>query len=259
MEKIEIINKLKQLLDKLKQQDLLEKEMLSAQKALSEAENKELTAVEEYDENHKPSYITERIGEEPQKPSKKLILAVPVYMKKKKEYDEKISSYRKAYSIVEEEYYKKHKDIREELDKQDRENKDELIQQAKESAEKAADKYARTKATVDSESIISQNLKEPTNVNMLITFFEDGRCDTMKEAINLLFEEKHRQRIELFCQQQLELTEKIAIIAKNADEKAEEALEIANEAKELAEEAYSLAEEANQNDSDYDSDDTDRY
>lgn len=254
MEKTEIISRLKNLSDILSQLELSEKEMLSTQKALSDAENKELTAVEEYDEKHKSSYITERIGEEPQKPSRKLILAVPVYMKKKKEYEEKLSSYRKAYSIVEEEYYKKHKEIREELDKKDRQNKDELIQKAKESANKSADEYSRIKATVDSEEIISQNLKETTNVNMLISFFEEGRCDTMKEAINLLFEEKHRHRIELLCQQQLELTEQIAIIAKNADEKAEEALEIANEAKELAEEAYSLAEEANSN-----SDETDSY
>lgn len=74
MEKIEVVNKLKQLSDELKHLELAEKEMLSAQKALSEAEEKPLKALEKYDSEHKSSYIIDRIGEEPQKPSKALIL-----------------------------------------------------------------------------------------------------------------------------------------------------------------------------------------
>ena len=249
------ISRLNLLLEWLIKLDSLQSELDKAKHALANAKGRPLRAVSAYDDEHKPSFIIERIGKEPEKPSKALVLAVPVYLKKKKEYEEKISAYRIAYQIVEKEYQKKHKDIREQLAEEELKERELQISQAESQLDKASSDYNEIQNTISTEEIISDNLKTASNVKMLISFFEEGRSDTIKEAINILFEEMHWQKIEALYKQQLELTEKIAALAKDADEKAEEALEVAYDAKELAEEAYSLAEEANNNSSESDTDD----
>ena len=89
MQNNEILQQLKQLYDTLIVFDSTKIELASAKQALSDISTKPLTAVSDYDSQHKSEYIVSRIGKEPKKPNKALIIAVPVYIKKKKEYERK--------------------------------------------------------------------------------------------------------------------------------------------------------------------------
>lgn len=244
MQNNETLQQLNQLYNHLVLFNAEKIQLASAKQALSDARIKPLTSVSDYDKEHKAKYIIDRIGEEPVKPNKALVLAVPLFIKKKKEYEEKIDSYKKAYTIIENEYYQKHRKIREEIATKEKEEKENLINEAQNRFDEIYIRYEKYKSLVESCTLVSEKLKSEENIKTIIEYFEDGRADTIKEAINLLYEEKHRQRVEALTREQLELTQKISNTAQEALSTAEDALSAANDAMNLAREAYDLAENA---------------
>lgn len=100
------------------------------------------------------------------------------------------------------------------------------------------------KSALDNNDLLSDRLKKSDAVDAMISYFQDQRADTLKEAINLYHEELHRQELEKYAQMQLKLTEEAKEYARQAAECASEAAESASEVAESANEAISLAQKA---------------
>ena len=73
---------------------------------------------------------------------------------------------------------------------------------------------------------------------LLVEIFDNKRADTIKEAVNVLFEDKHRKRMEALYEEHVRLTQEAKDAAESAANSAEEAIKIAKEAMGHADKAY---------------------
>ena len=67
--------------------------LTNAMDALDQIRYKPLSAVEKYDATNKKAYISQKVGEEPIEPSGAIKLLVPVYLAKKKAYEQEYAAY----------------------------------------------------------------------------------------------------------------------------------------------------------------------
>ena len=235
--------KLNALRKNFEEYDKAKKEIDRLNNEILKLEKEPLTEVKKYDSENKSKYIKAKIGEKPVEPSKLVMLAIPLYIKKKNEYDVALKKYQDDYKVAETEYYDEHRSRRKELDAKDRVNRKNAIDKLKKTKQKITEKCSEYKKNIDDEKILGGNIKTYENVCKILGYISDGRVDSIKEAVNLLFEEKHREKIEEFCKKQVEYTKQAAESAAKALGIAEEALETANAAMEYAEEAIDKVNE----------------
>ena len=101
-----------------------------------------------------------------------------------------------------------------------------------------------SKKELDSNKTVADIFKTAEKVEKLISYFVEGRVSDMKEAINLWYEEDHRESIEEYARRQCEATEDVAESARQAAESARQAAESARQAAESASEAADEARRA---------------
>ena len=104
-----------------------------------------------------------------------------------------------------------------------------------------------SKKELDSNKTVADIFKTAEKVEKLISYFVEGRVSDMKEAINLWYEEDHRESIEEYARRQCEATEDVAESARQAAESASEAADEARRAREAAEDARDEVRNSNNN------------
>lgn len=251
MDRNECIQLLKKLLTQIEQFTTAATELDEVKDRLKELRAKPLSAVSDFDANQKPAYIESRAGVAPIKPKGAIKLAVPLYISKKKAYEKEHTEYMARYDKAEQEYYAEFKDTREKLESEEKAALAFEIQLAEAAAAKANEVYQVAATALRDNDIVSDKLKDAGIIQTLIEYFQDQRADTIKEAVNLYYEEEHRKRLEVFAEEQVRLTAEAteqarlaAISASEAADSAEEAVRRVDAAMRKAEEAYDRANEA---------------
>lgn len=242
MNRDESLAALKHLLSLIEEENNKKQEYLSAQKCLKKATSSYATRLGAFDDAHKPRFIADKIGEKPVKPHGLIKFVVPVYLSKRKKYMEEIKFYYQEYAWAEAAYREKYKDERNALATQDKVEQAEAITRAQTNAETAKQKYDLAVQALVDDCTVNQKFKEVEIVQQLITFFEEGRVDSLKEAINLWYDEKRKdeeeERAEAHRQKLLELEEERVRAAQEAEEYARQAASDAREAAEMARKNY---------------------
>ncbi len=258
MDNKEALSSLLTLRERIQKTDLAKAEFEASTEALKKAEIRQPRAVNEFDQKTKNAYVISHIGEEPSKPKGIIKLAYPVYRAKKKEFEKKYAEYRIRYDECVAAYYEEYSDQRNKLESEERSEIAYNIQTARQLYNVAKERFETASQELNSDKTLSDKLKRVDVVDELIEIFQDQRADSIKEAVNLFFEEEHRRRLEEYAQEQVRLTSEATEFARQAAESAEEAasradeairqvenaIDRANEAYEKAEEAYSEAQNA---------------
>ena len=244
MNKSETIEALKSLLELLKKKESAQQELVRAESLLQSAFNSPNNAVETYDTYHLEPYIESKIGAKPQKPTGILNQTLIVSPAKKKAYKNELATYEQLRIQAEREYYNEHAEIRTKI------RKDELLETEKKIKGAVAIRDEKKQFLENKESeirsvdFLTEKYKTLPIVQELLDYFLDDRVDSLREAINLHFEELHRRKLEELSEQQVRLTEEAAESARKAAESAKEAAENASEALDRVEDAIRLAQDA---------------
>ena len=251
MDRSECIQLLRKLLTQIEQFTTAKTELDEAKEHLIGLRAKPLSAVSDFDVAQKDIFIEKRAGAAPVKPKGAIKLAVPLYLSKKKAYEKERAEYTARYNKAEQEYYAEFKDTREKLESEEKAELAFEIQLAEAAVTKANEAYQVSAAVLSDSYIVNDKLKDADIIQTLIEYFQDQRADTMKEAVNLYYEEEHRKRLEAFAEEQVRLTAEAteqarlaAISASEAADSAEEAVRRVDDAMRKAEEAYDRANEA---------------
>lgn len=245
---------------RIKVQDLkaIENKLAADDKALRKAQSRYPSAVEVFDREHKSKYIADRIGDEPQKPAGIIKIVIPAYRAKMKAYEQEHARFLSQYNEAEKKYFAEFSDQRKKIESEEAAEIAFDIQAAEKQFRVTKAECDIARAALEADDLLSEKLQKVEIVDELITYFQDQRADSMKEAVNLYFEEQHRQRLEEYAREQVRLTQEAAEQARQAAESADEAaasareavdnfekaMERANEAFEKAEEAYDEAQSA---------------
>ncbi len=137
-----------------------------------------------FDEKEKEKFIKSIIGEKPEKPSKWAI-------GKKKKYEKDLQTYIKKRVKAESEFEESFAEIRKSLKEKDRAEYEDNINKAKKSETKAKDRFAAAEKAVDENDFLGPDLKNNEAIDLLYSYIINNRADTIKEAVELYFEEKH--------------------------------------------------------------------
>lgn len=234
MEREEYMRRLQELAENISELETRETEVRSADAALAEAKSRIRNRKGRFDEQNREAFVLEKIGPEPKEPSKKLGIATLASITGGKEYEEQLAAYKKRRSAVEKLYEETYYETRHRLEQQDREERQAGIEKAKEQVRAAYEKRNVARVKVELDELVSPELRNRADVAALLRYLEYGRADDMKEAQNLLAEEKHRQRMEAMAEEMLRLTKETAALAGAAFAAADEARTIAEQAAEDA-------------------------
>lgn len=79
-----------------------------------------------------------------------------------------------------------------ELKQQDITDKTSRVSQAKINLNRCKEKLASIKPNWENNTLLSERLRNTDTIKQMIIFVEDGRADTIKEVINLYFEETRK-------------------------------------------------------------------
>lgn len=149
-----------------------------------------------------------------------------------------------------------------ELEQQDITDKTSRVSQAKINLNRSEEKLASIKPIWENNTLLSERLRNSDTIKQMIIFVEDGRADTIKEVINLYFEETrkneeaklaeaHRKKIEAEIEKQnlsiQQMIEKLDSISMDVDD----AVRISRESMQISEKALQKANEALQNSSSF--------
>ena len=241
MEKTDIISQLISLREDLESQ-LREKDAFNKARLIRQSIRYSFrTKLDLFDEAHKADYILSVVGAKPEKPKGIIKITIPVYKAKKAQYENAIIEYQKQCKLAEKAYYYDYKSQREKLEK----TADQEIKEAVDAAEaeyQRADQALRTITDrIGSNAIVGSKYKTIEIVSMLIEFLQDGRADTVKEAINLWHDEEskkiemekaeaHRAEMLRLEQERLEAAQEAADYQRMAYYAAQDAAESAKEA-----------------------------
>ena len=244
MERNQIIDRLNSLVANLSEKARLEQDISALAKKLNYEKTRPIKKVEFFDSTHKADFIASKVGDKPVKPTKALAILVPVYVKKKKEYEAELEKYNSEVQSAEKEYYITFENERKGLIEADNKEREAAIHDLSTKLEISKSKLEEIVELIEKEDIVGLSLKNTLDVQLLIEIFDNKRADTIKEAVNVLFEDKHRKRMEELQEEHVRLTQEAKDAAESAAESAEEAIKIAKEALERADEAYDKAQEA---------------
>ena len=248
MDSIESIKKLNELLQIIKNYEYAENTYQNANKSLNKAKYNYQSKLSKFDNEHKDKFIADKIGMRPSKPHGAIKLAVPVYLIKKSKYQNDKENYNRMYPLAEAAYREKYAAERNRLADADR------IEQANDIKDKEAklaiskSELETAKIALDSIDFLSDKLKSKEIVVQLIDYFKDHRVDTLKEAVNLWFDEKRKndeeEKAAIHRQKMLELEEERVRAAQSAEEYARRKYEEACLATEYARQAAANAQDA---------------
>ena len=214
-----------------------------------------------FDATHLSQYIQNIVGDEPKRGSK----WNPLNHTKKKKEEVRVAfeEYERKVSKAKEQYYEEYKQQREELLSKDSFEKSQKLKEASEMFDSAVEQKNKAEQLWNGNTLLSERLKNSQTITRLIEYFDDGRVDTLKEAINLYYDdmhkekesrlaEEHRKRLEEIILDQNESIQHAIEVAENAQSTASEALDLAQDAIDRADEAYEHASSSSYNsNSDY--------
>ena len=107
MDSIAAKSRLKDLATNLKSKFQLEQSISSFKASLHCEKTRPSKKLEQFDLANKQKFIYSKVGEKPETPKKSLAILVPVYLKKKKEYDEALKKYYSNMQSATNQYYRK--------------------------------------------------------------------------------------------------------------------------------------------------------
>ena len=244
MEVNEIRSRLSDLATNLIAQSQLEKSINSYKQALQYEKTRPSKKVEQFDSTHKDQFIYSKVGEKPVKPNKAMVILLPVYLKKKKEYDEALEIYNSAVQRATNKYFRTYEIERQALLDADNQERASAIEELTTKINSAEQKLASIVEAIEQEDIISAAFKTMPDVQLLIAIFYNQRADSIKEAINILCEDKHHQRMEELQEENIRLMQETKATAEEALRRSDEAFNKAIEALNRANDAYDRAEDA---------------
>lgn len=245
MGKEEQIQQLKSLLDGIKQIEKAKEDVSKAERELANARKRIPVRAVEFDVANKEKYISSRVGISPEKPKGIIKVAVPLYKSKMKEYEKVSAEYHQRYKMVEDDYENQYAEVKNKLDAEEREEILKAITDAEIKKTSAHTALDMLQESVDKIDIVDQKYKSEEHVSSFISYLQENRADSIKEAINLYYEEQHRKKMEEYVEEQLTLTKQAKEYAEQAANSAKEAAYSASEAVDRADEAYRRADEAN--------------
>ena len=192
-----------------------------AKAARDEAQNRLNNAVYQFDEQHKEAYITGIIGEKPEKQS-----GLWAFFEN---YNERLAEYLEKYRTQESEYYMRYAREREAIQREAQKKYDSCIGELTDRQRI----YDEARLALINNGIIPGKLKTPDTVQQLIDFLEDGRCTTIRQSVNMLYEEQYKQRMEKKANEILErlsfLESRLNSVSDDADEAKRVSHEVLNE------------------------------
>lgn len=244
MDRIETVESLKELLELFQKREAAQKEFNNARISLQAALHFPKTAVDQFDKEHFEPFMESKIGPKPQKPTGILNQTIIVSPAKKKDYKIQLAAYERLRTEKEQEYYSEYEDVRTRIEEEEQLEIDNRIKNAEKTHKEKKQEFNALDAEIHNADFLPDKFKTLPIVQELLDYFLDNRVDTIREAINLHFEELHRRKLEEFAEQQVRLTEEAAESARSAAECASEAKDRAEEAIRIAQEAYDRANEA---------------
>ena len=253
METSVIIEKLKELENLSDKYETVLSQKEDADEALLSAQNYFPNRLKSFDDKYKNEFIKNKIGEEPQELGKWNPLKL---MKNKREEIERLrKEYFEKRNEAKKEYYQLNQKRRDELRKEDEADKTNRINIAMSRVKQADEDLNSIHQVWEQYKILPDKLRTTVVIKKLILFFEEGRVENIKEAINLYYEEEgkeeqerlaaeHRRKMEKAIEEQNMKIQELVQKIENIDSEVDTALNLANEAVYKADEAYSKAEEA---------------
>ena len=239
-----IIDRLQFLESNLMKASRLKHDISIIEESLIYEKKRTIIKVEKFDALHKEEFIKSKVGEKPIHPKKLLAVVVPVYLKKKREYETALEQYNIALNVANQEYYSVFQKERRDLIEQDNREREKAIHDLELKLECIKNEFEATITLINQDDILGRSLKNTSDIRLLIDIFDNKRADSIKEGVNVLFEDKHRKKMEELQAEQVRLTQEAKEAAESAADSAEEAIGIAKEALERADEAYSKAQDA---------------
>jgi chromosome segregation ATPase len=191
MKKNEELTLLKQLLADIELAESLEKKVRSAAEKKEKASQCQPKALAEFDEENLEAYVASRLGAQPVKP--KFGIA---YRARKTEYEQALAEYQQRDSDLRQQYYRDYEETRRKLEDREKEKIAADLAKAEEKLTELNSQLEEIRNKLNENDILSSRLKNRRTVSTLIGYFEDRRVDTIKEAVNLMFEEQHRRKME---------------------------------------------------------------
>ena len=171
-------------------------------------------------------------------------------MKNKREETERLrKEYFEKRTEAEKEYYQLNQKKRDGLKKEDEADKTNRINIAMSRVKQAEEDLSSISQVWERYTILPDKLRTTIVIKKLIIFFEEGRVENIKEAINLYYEEEwkeeqerlaaeHRRKMEKAIEEQNMKIQELARKIENIDSNVNRALDLANEAFYKAEEAF---------------------
>lgn len=218
-----------------------------AEEAVQAAQDFIPSKLSTFDEENREQYIHNLSGDEPKQLSKWNPLNHT--KKKKEEMRIAVEDYNQRLAQATAQYYEEYKDTRLQLEAEDKNDKEQALKDAEALLESATGAKDKAEIAWKANTLLSEKMRNSYVIKRLIDYFEDGRVDSLKEAINLYYDdiykeresklaEEHRQKLEQIINEQNDSIQHAISVAEDARSTASEALEAANDAMDRADEAY---------------------
>ena len=242
------LSKLNNLLELIQAYNLAKEKLEEAEKECQRIKfHYNSNALEVFDSTHLEPYIESKLGEKP-KHQDGVINSVKNALRTRNSYSVKLKQYKKNRQSIENEYYKEYAEERQKIIDTEKQKQEDAFKTASDIFERLKSPYQQAKEQLELDMTVSGKFKSEDTVKELILYFTEGRVTSMKEAINLWYDEKrkdeqeeleaeHRATMEEYAKRQCEATEDAAESARQAAESASEAAEEARRAREAAQEA----------------------
>lgn len=209
-----------------------------------------------FDDMHQESFILSIVGEKPKKSSK--WIPWNNTKRKKDEYADAQMQYKKKREAALQEYKKRYLIERSELREKDTSEKTKIISMAKSAYDAAEEKYQISKTNWEHDTILSPRLRKSNIIQKLMNYLEDGRADSLKEAVNKYYDyehfekeaklaAEHRKYIEDVLNKQNETINRLEGKVDDISFNVDRAVEMAQDAKNRADDAYQKADEVMSN------------
>ncbi|MBR5048838.1 MAG: hypothetical protein IKX74_04285 [Erysipelotrichaceae bacterium] len=228
MKKNEDLSALQQLKDRFELVGQLKTETEEARKALKTAKALKPSALESFDAENLENFVTSRQGPQPVKPEAVIKLGAG-YRARMEEYRKAMEEYQQRDEQLRKEYYEHFQAQRHELEVKEKAEIAGAVDSAKKQLSTLQEKLAAARRQLEEDDTLSSRLKNLKTVNTLIGYFEDRRADSLKEAVNLLFEEQHRKKAEENIAQLQQQTAIISSQLQQNEKKINDVLKKAND------------------------------
>lgn len=168
-------------------------EFEQAQKLFEDAQSYKARRVIEFDEKNFPEYIESKIGKK--NPPKEFANFDPRRLLKKSvtNRNSEIVNYNKKISELKRDFDLRYEENRKLLQKEDDREEAEKIQLAKKEMLLSKEVVEMELKRIESINLLPKSLVSSVVIDKIIKYFSDWRVDSMKEAINLYFDETWRQ------------------------------------------------------------------